>query len=212
MSTESLFRLIFWLMFAGMLVTQVYYAYRVRLAGRRAAAGPEAIEHEGWGCAVARAIRSVLLLGSLVVYAINPSWLPLLSAPFPHWIRWMGVALGLGSLAIYVWSRETLGREWSSELRMRGQHHLVTSGPYARIRHPIYLALSGFLASIALIAANWLFVAVLLFSIVDLALRIPREERMMTSRFGEEYVAYTKRTGRLLPGVKRLGQSAQNSG
>jgi len=199
MSTESLFRILFCLVFAGMVVTQAYYACRVRLAAQRVAADLEAIEREGRGCAVARAFRSVSLVASLVVYAINPPWLLILSVPLPDWIRWMGVALGLVSLAIYVWSRETLGREWSSELRMREQHHLVTTGPYARIRHPIYLALLGFLTSITLVAANWLFVAVLLFSLVDLAVRIPREEQMMITRFGDEYKAYMKRTGRLLP-------------
>jgi protein-S-isoprenylcysteine O-methyltransferase Ste14 len=199
MSTESLFRLTFWLVFVAMLVMQAYYACRARLSGRRVAAAAEAIEHEGWSCAVARAMRSVLLLASLVVYAINPSWLLLLSVPFPHWMRWMGIALGVVSLTIYVWSRETLGKEWSSELRMRQQHHLVTSGPYARIRHPIYLALLVFLTSIALVAASWLFIAVLVLSLADLTLRMPREEQMMIARFGEEYKAYMRSTGRLFP-------------
>jgi len=151
------------------------------------------------GYAVVRAIRSISLVASLVLYAINPSWLGVLSVPFPDWMRWMGVALGVVSLAVYVWARETLGKQWSSELQMRDQHHLITVGPYARMRHPIYLALLGFLTGIALIAANWLFVALLVFSLVDLTLRIPREEQMMIARFGDEYKAYMKRTGRLLP-------------
>jgi protein-S-isoprenylcysteine O-methyltransferase Ste14 len=199
MSTESLFRIAFWLIFGGMLAMQAYYACRARLSGRGVAAAPEAIEREGRRCALARAIRSVSLLASLLLYAVNPSWLPILSVPVPDWIRWIGIALGIVSLAIYVWSRETLGKEWSSELRMREQHHLVTAGPYARIRHPIYLALLVFLTSLALVAANWLFVALLLFSLADLAVRIPREEQMMIARFGDEYEAYMRRTGRLLP-------------
>jgi protein-S-isoprenylcysteine O-methyltransferase Ste14 len=134
-----------------------------------------------------------------VLYAVNPSWLRVLSVPFPDWMRWMGVALATVSFVIYVWSRVTLGKEWSSELRIGEEHHLVTTGPYARIRHPIYAALLSFLASLALISANWLFVAVLVLSIVDLSLRMPREEQMMIATFGDEYEAYRQRTGRLLP-------------
>jgi protein-S-isoprenylcysteine O-methyltransferase Ste14 len=50
-----------------------------------------------------------------------------------------------------------------------------------------------------LVATNWLFVAVFVFSLMDLAVRMPREEQMMIARFGDEYKAYIKRTGRLLP-------------
>lgn len=84
-------------------------------------------------------------------------------------------------------------------MQMQTEHHLVTTGPYARIRHPIYLALLGFLASLALVSANWCFIVVLAFSIVDLSLRMPREEQMMIGEFGEEYEDYMEKTGRLFP-------------
>jgi protein-S-isoprenylcysteine O-methyltransferase Ste14 len=199
MSRESMFHLAFWLLFAGMMVMQAYFAWRARLAGQRGPADREAVEREGLGPAVLRVVRSLLLVASLVLYAINPSWLRALSVPFPDWMRWMGFALAIVSFVIYAWSRLTLGKEWSSPLRIRERHHLVTTGPYARIRHPIYTALLSFLASITLISADWLFVAVLVLSIVDLTLRMPREEQMMIATFGEEYEAYRQRTGRLLP-------------
>jgi protein-S-isoprenylcysteine O-methyltransferase Ste14 len=113
----------------------------------------------------------------------------------------MGVALGVLSLVVYAWSRITLGKEWSSPLQIREKHHLVTTGPYARIRHPIYLALMGFLTGSALITANWFVIALLVFSIVDLNLRIPKEEQMMIEEFGYEYIAYMQKTGRLLPKI-----------
>ena len=199
MSMESLFRIAFWFVFGGMIVMQVYFATRTRLDGERMAADRNAIKREGWGHAVVRAIRSLSLVAFLVLYAINPPWLVVLSVPFPDWLRWMGVALGIASFAIYAWSRATLGKEWSSPLQMRENHHLVTTGPYAWIRHPIYLALMVFMAGIALVTANWFLVAFLVVSIADLALRIPKEEQMMIEEFGDEYKAYMQRTGRLLP-------------
>jgi protein-S-isoprenylcysteine O-methyltransferase Ste14 len=199
MSMESLLRIAFWLVFGGMIVMQAYFACRARLAGQHVPADGEAIEREGLGYAVARAIRSLGLVVSLVLYAIHPSWLGVLSVSLPDWMHWIGVALGAASLAVYAWSRTTLGRAWSSQLEMREEHHLVTSGPYAWIRHPIYSALLSFLASIALVTANWLFFALFVFSMVDLTLRIPREEEMMVARFGDEYKAYKQRTGSLFP-------------
>jgi protein-S-isoprenylcysteine O-methyltransferase Ste14 len=163
------------------------------------AADREAIEREGWGYAVVRAIGSLSLIAFLVLYAINPPWLGVLSVPFPDWLRWTGVALGVVSFVLYAWSQATLGREWSPHLQVRDKHRLVTMGPYAWIRHPIYLALMGFLTGIALVTANWFFIALLVVSIVVLALRIPKEKQMMIEEFGEEYKAYMQRTGRLLP-------------
>jgi len=202
---ELLSRIAFWFIFGGMLVMQVYFASRIRLAGEHKATNRKAIEREGWRHAVVRAIRSISLIAFLVLYVINPPWLGVLLVPFPDWLRWIGVALGVVSLAVYSWSRATLGREWSSLLQLSEEHHLVTTGPYAWIRHPIYLALMGFLTGITLITANWFLIAFLVVSIVDLALRIPKEEQMMVEEYGDEYIAYMQKTGRLLPKLNRSG-------
>ncbi len=199
MSTESLFRIAFWVLFGGLIVMQVYFASRVRRAGERVAADRKAIEREEWGYAVVRAIGSLSLITFLVLFGINPPWMGVLSVPLPDWLRWAGVALGAVSFVLYGWSQATLGRAWSPHLQTREKHGLVTTGPYARIRHPIYLALLGFLTGIVLVTANLFFIALLLVSIVVLALRIPKEEQMMIEEFGDEYRAYIQRTGGLLP-------------
>jgi protein-S-isoprenylcysteine O-methyltransferase Ste14 len=82
---------------------------------------------------------------------------------------------------------------------MREKHHLVTSGPYARMRHPIYSAYIIFMTSIALATANWFFIGLLGVSIVVFAFRIPKEEQMLIEVFGEEYKTYMQRTGGLFP-------------
>jgi protein-S-isoprenylcysteine O-methyltransferase Ste14 len=201
-NSAAIFQIAFWILFGGLVLMQVYFASRVRQAGERVKADREAIEREGWWYAVVRGIGSLALIGFLVLYAINPSWLGVLLVPFPDWLRWLGVALGSISFVLYVWSQATLGKAWSPHLQMRREHTLVTTGPYARIRHPIYLALLGFLTGIALLTANWFFIGLLVVSIVVLALRIPKEEQMMIEDFGEEYKAYMTTTGALFP---RLG-------
>jgi protein-S-isoprenylcysteine O-methyltransferase Ste14 len=199
MSTESIFRIAFWILFGGLIVMQVYFASRVRQAGERVKADRNAIEREGWGYAVVRTVASLALIGFLVLYAISPAWLGVLVVPIPDWLRWIGIALGGASFALYGWAQATLGKEWSPHLQMREQHHLVTTGPYARMRHPIYAAYIVFMTSIALVTANWFFIALLVVSVVVLALRIPKEEQMLIEVFGEEYRTYMQRTGGLLP-------------
>ena len=67
------------------------------------------------------------------------------------------------------------------------------------MRHPIYAAYIVFMTSIALVTANWFFIALLVVSVVVLALRIPKEEQMLIEVFGDEYKAYIQRTGGLFP-------------
>ena len=70
MSTESIFHIAFWFLFGGMIVMQVYFASRVQQAGERVVADRKAIEREGWGYAVVRAISSLALITFLVLGAI----------------------------------------------------------------------------------------------------------------------------------------------
>jgi protein-S-isoprenylcysteine O-methyltransferase Ste14 len=198
---ESLFRFAFWFIFAGMIVLQLYYAARTRQSGKPSAIDRNVTEYEGWQQAAFRIIRAIFLITFLLVYAFNPPWLELLTVPFPDWLRWIGVALGIISLGLYAWSRGTLRQAWSSHLQIKKQHHLVTTGPYARIRHPIYSSMTIFLTSIAIVSANWFSIAFLVVSIIDLALRIPKEEQMMIEAFGNEYKDYMLRTGRLFPKI-----------
>ena len=199
LSMEALFRVAFWLVFGWMIAVQAYFACRARLLEGRATGTRTTIKREGWGYTAARAVRSLSLVVFLVLYAINLPWLGMLWVPFPDWLRWMGVGLATGGCVVYAWSRATLGKEWSSRLQTREQHRLVTSGPYAWMRHPIYAALMGFLSGLALVTANWFFIAIFVLSAVDLILRIPKEERMMIEKFGEEYKAYMQRRGRFFP-------------
>jgi protein-S-isoprenylcysteine O-methyltransferase Ste14 len=77
---------------------------------------------------------------------------------------------------------------------------LVTSGPYRFIRHPIYTAFLLILGSTLLISANWLIgLAWISMTVLEVASRIGFEEQLMLEYFGDQYLEYSKRTGRLLP-------------
>ena len=199
MAAESIFHVAFWVLFGVVLVMRIYFALQVRRAGERVMPDREAVEHEGRGMFAARVVMFLLLLGWLAFYAINPTWLGVLSVPFPGWLRWAGFALGLASLGFWSWTQVALGKEWSPQLQLREEHHLVTTGPYSRVRHPLYTAMLGYGTSLALVTANWVFVVLAVAMIAGLFARVPREEQMMIEQFGEEYKAYMQRTGRFFP-------------
>lgn len=199
MTIELIFRILFWILLAGVLAMRIYFTLRVRKAKERVLPDQQAIEREGRGMFVLRVFLGLLLGGWLVLYAINPPWLEVLSIPFPDWLRWLGFALGLASLGLWTWTQDALGKEWSPQLQLRDEHHLVTNGPYTRIRHPLYTSMFGYAIGLALVTANWIFVILAVFVMAGMLRRVPREEQMMIDEFGEEYKDYMQITGRFFP-------------
>jgi protein-S-isoprenylcysteine O-methyltransferase Ste14 len=137
---------------------------------------------------------------SVIAYAIHPGWLAFASLPFPITLRWAGVAMAVLGFALLQWAQVTLGKSWSDTPRMMKEQTLVTSGPYRVIRHPIYTAFLAILGSLLFISSNWLIgLCWIGMASLEIISRIQFEETLMTEYFGEQYRAYMKRTGRLLP-------------
>ena len=199
MTTESALRIAFWVLLAGVLLMRVYFVVQLRRARERLMPDREAVEREGRVMFAFRVAMGLLLGSWLALYAIYPTWMGVLLLPFPGWLRWAGFALGIASLGFWSWTQVALGKEWSPQLQLRKEHHLVTTGPYRLVRHPLYTAMFGFCASLALLTANWVFVAFGVVAIGAMFARVPREEQMMIERFGEEYREYIHRTGRFFP-------------
>jgi protein-S-isoprenylcysteine O-methyltransferase Ste14 len=139
------------------------------------------------------------MLVAAILYAVNPTWLNLFTAPFPVWSRWIGVGLSVVGLLLLIWVHHNLGRQWSTNLQLRENHTFITNGPYRWVRHPMYTALFSFFIGLSLISASWLIVLLVVASIFVLYTRIGKEEAMMIERFGDEYRAYMQRTGRFFP-------------
>jgi protein-S-isoprenylcysteine O-methyltransferase Ste14 len=203
MATETIFRIAFWILLAGVLIMRITFAIRVRRSGERIMPDGQAVEREGRGMFTIRVLMGCFLLAWLVAYAINPPWMEALSIPLPDWLRWAGFALGLASLGLWTWTQVALGKEWSPQLQLREEHHLVTMGPYARVRHPLYTAMFGYVAGLALVTANWVFIILVVATIAGTVARVPKEEQMMIEEFGEDYMDYMRKTGRFFPKIRR---------
>jgi protein-S-isoprenylcysteine O-methyltransferase Ste14 len=119
----------------------------------------------------------------------------------------IGTAFLASALILFWRSHADLGRNWSPSLQLLKDHRLVTGGVYRHVRHPMYA--SQWLWSIAqiLLLQNWIagWAGAALF-LPLYVVRTPREERMMLERFGGEYRAYARRTGRVFPRIARRGR------
>jgi protein-S-isoprenylcysteine O-methyltransferase Ste14 len=152
------------------------------------------------------ALMGLLFVGVLFVPAIyaSTSWLDRANYRLPPEAQRSAGGMGAALMTLAIWmfwrSHADLGRNWSPSLQLREGHTLVTEGVYRHVRHPMYA--SEWLWSIAqaLMLQNWVagWAGLALFTPLYV-LRVPREERMMLDRFGEEYRAYMNRTGRIVP-------------
>jgi protein-S-isoprenylcysteine O-methyltransferase Ste14 len=144
-------------------------------------------------------VLALFSVSAIVLYAVNPAWLGIFSIPLPPWCQWLGAGLGAAGLILLVWVHHTLGSHWSTNLQLKEEHTLVTSGPYRWARHPMYTALFGFFAGLVLVSASWLVALLVAVAIFVLYARVGEEEAMMIEQFGDEYRIYMQRTGRFLP-------------
>jgi protein-S-isoprenylcysteine O-methyltransferase Ste14 len=115
------------------------------------------------------------------------------------WMRWVGIVLTVAGLALSVWARHHLGEYWSDKVVLKVDHQLIRSGPYAFLRHPIYSGVLLGVAGSALAIGEWRGVVVLIVMAVNYWVKARREERILSSKFGESFTEYRRQAGFLLP-------------
>jgi protein-S-isoprenylcysteine O-methyltransferase Ste14 len=152
-----------------------------------------------------KALVSIVSIGTMIIPVV---WIftglfDAYALAFPDWARAFGIVLSVFSLWFFHWVHKTLGKNWSPVLEIRKDHSLVTSGPYKRIRHPMYTQIWMWVFAQAIITANILVGLAGIFSWALLYfIRVPKEEAMMIEEFGKEYKDYMKRTGRVFPKLR----------
>jgi protein-S-isoprenylcysteine O-methyltransferase Ste14 len=151
------------------------------------------------------AMMTVIRLGGLLlwlspfVYLINPRWMAWSRIGLPDGIRLLGVGLGIVCILGIYWLFSSIGSGITPTSATRRQHTLVTSGPYRWIRHPLYTFGSVMFISFGLMADNWFIALLGILTFIAMAIRTPKEEANLITKFGDEYRDYMKRTGRFLP-------------
>jgi protein-S-isoprenylcysteine O-methyltransferase Ste14 len=112
----------------------------------------------------------------------------------------IGLVLTAAGTAIMLWARLALGAAWSVVPRAGAVPAPVTAGPYALVRHPVYLGFLLGLAGFAVAFANWATLAIFLLGTLPLLIwRAREEERLLTKVYGDGYDLYRQRTKMIVP-------------
>lgn len=110
-----------------------------------------------------------------------------------------GLCLTIIGLAFSAWARDVLGRNWSGRVIIQDNHQLVTAGPYAYVRHPLYTGILIAMTGTMLIADDVGALLGFFFCVAFFLLKAQREERILEAEFGPVYANYRAHTGGLLP-------------
>jgi len=160
---------------------------------QRAALGP--VIARGWH--PRSAVQAPLLALAVAEAAVVEVWSGRIF--FRPALALVGIGLVLAGLVLHARARRALGPFWTGIIQVRAGQPIVQYGPYARVRHPIYLAVLllaiGSLAAHVSIATTCLAVGLA----AGLALKIRVEERALRGVLGEAYDRYAERVPALVP-------------
>jgi protein-S-isoprenylcysteine O-methyltransferase Ste14 len=190
---DQLFRKI--MLVGAALVVPVALFYRVRSRTR------EWLDRrqEGMFLLIGIRLAGLVTMGSLIAFLINPTTMAWSAVAVPRWARWLGVGLAALATCLWLFTFHHLGRNLTDTVVTRKEHTLVTTGPYAYVRHPFYIAVALLVIANALTTANWLIGASGLTVLSLLVLRTDIEETKLIERFGNQYRDYMGKTGRFFP-------------
>ena len=154
--------------------------------------------------AASRIVRVILLLCVMALLGLPHFPVAVLSRrflPAGAWTFRSGAALTACGLLFSLWARHSLGQNWSVTVTVKEGHELVTSGPYALVRHPLYTGLLLALSGCALAVGEWRGLLAVALTFVVLWPKLRLEEKWMREQFGESYEVYSQRVARLVPHV-----------
>jgi protein-S-isoprenylcysteine O-methyltransferase Ste14 len=99
-------------------------------------------------------------------------------------------------------SLQTLGKQWTVRARVVQGHELITNGPYAIVRNPIYLGMFGLMVATGLAVCRWWALVMALFIfLVGNWIRIRAEERLLREAFGSRFDDYARRVPAFVPSI-----------
>jgi protein-S-isoprenylcysteine O-methyltransferase Ste14 len=148
-------------------------------------------------------ILAVIIVGSVIFLKEQIAiFLPFINTNFWSYTLTIGIIadiVALLGMLIMIYARVTLGKNWSANVTFKENHELITNGPYAYVRHPIYSGLILIILSVAIHSGNfaWLLLFVLFF--FGAYYKARKEEKLLIKHFPDTYPAYMKKVSALIP-------------
>jgi protein-S-isoprenylcysteine O-methyltransferase Ste14 len=146
----------------------------------------------------------VWLAQPLVIF-LRPGWWMVqpLGRPDGWWALGIGLLIVLLAQAGTLWCYRAMGSHWRMGVRRGERTELVQSGPYARVRHPIYSFQMLALAGVVVLVPTGLSLAMLGLHVASCWVKSADEESYLQTVHLEAYREYRSRTGRFLPLLAR---------
>jgi protein-S-isoprenylcysteine O-methyltransferase Ste14 len=113
----------------------------------------------------------------------------------------LGVMICVLGLVTAIWSRKTLGNEWSRDVEFKQGHKLIQDGPYGYVRHPIYTSHLLMGLGTAIVSGRLVAFAGLMLFLMGFCIKLKQEEAVLLRGFPTEYPAYKARVKALVPFV-----------
>ena len=148
-----------------------------------------------------RLVRLIIPIGAVLIALGSNGSDSLLGLP-----GWTCFAVMTGGLAFAWWGRAHLGRLWSATITRAQDHRLITSGPYALVRHPIYTGVIVAIAATAIVENRALALIGAAIIAFTFWYRAKLEERFLRQELGvEAYDDYARHVPMLIPFWPRKG-------
>jgi protein-S-isoprenylcysteine O-methyltransferase Ste14 len=112
----------------------------------------------------------------------------------------VGTALVAAGVGLAIYARVYLGRNWGMPMSRKEDPELVTGGPYAFVRHPIYSGISLAMLGSA-IGESVVWTLPLILSVPYFIHCARQEEELMRAQFPDQYPDYMRRTNMIVPFV-----------
>jgi protein-S-isoprenylcysteine O-methyltransferase Ste14 len=150
------------------------------------------------------AYRVVLAVGSVALFIPAHGY----QGPLRLWhVGWIGawgcVAVMILGFSFCWWARIHLGRLWSMRVTKKEGHHVVDTGPYGVVRHPIYAGIIAAAIGTAIAKGTIFGMGGAGLLTIGLLMKARLEEAWLRAELGTEYEAYRKRVPMLVPFAPR---------
>jgi protein-S-isoprenylcysteine O-methyltransferase Ste14 len=152
----------------------------------------------GYRWMVILVIGLIIIITHIFFPSINSLIFTFRSGPITP-IQIFGIALTVIGLLICIVARKALADNWSSNIDLKKDHVLITSGIYRFVRHPIYTG-SALMGIGSVIAEQSITVTVVYLGMIAfLIFKLKKEEELLIKHFPKEYPKYKKKTKALIP-------------
>jgi protein-S-isoprenylcysteine O-methyltransferase Ste14 len=185
---------------AAFVVRSWVHRRRTGSSGFRGISGPIG-SLEWWGGVL---FAAALVLGSLGP-ALALSGTVEVFAWTPGWLSWVGLLAVAAAMVGVLIAQGGMGSSWRIGVDASERTDLVTSGPFAKIRNPVFSAMVTALLGMMLMVPGVVTMAALLALVVAVELQVRFvEEPYLVRVHGKAYLTYARTAGRFVPGVGRL--------